>query len=163
MALAGTAPKLCREPGAAAEAAWYGIFGEATGRHAIEALAGAIAGHGEPASILADRGVQFYSNEAKDRKRVKSEFEKGLEIRHTLCGVGPQTGGKLGRFHGEIQRKRKRLDGIDELIRWYNYGCPHGSLDRETLETPAGAFVRKMTERGETVKDGATGEMCHAR
>jgi len=162
MALAGTVPKLCGEPGAAVEAAWYGVFGEATGRHAIEALAGAIAEHGEPASILADRDVQFYSNEAKDRKRVKSEFEKGLEIRHMLCGVGPQTGGKLGRFHGEIQ-KRKRLDWIDELVRWYNYDRPHGSLDRDIPETPVGAFVHKMTERGETAKDEATEEMCHAR
>ena len=130
-------------------------------------LAEAIAEHGKPAAILTDRGVQFYSNEAKDRKRGRSEFDKELErlgIRHTLRGVGhPQTNGKLERFHGEIQRKLERFDGIDELVRWYNYDRPHDSLDRDTPETPARAFVRKMPERGQTVKDGATGEVYHAR
>ena len=145
----------------------YGVFGEATGRHAIEVLAKSMEEHGKPASILTDRGSQFYANEAETRERGESEFEKELArlgIRQILARAGhPQTNGKLERFHGEIQRKLKWFDGIDELVRWYNYDRPHDSLDRETLETPARAFVRKMPERGETVKDGATGEVYHAR
>ena len=145
----------------------YGVFEEATGRHAIEVLAKSMEEHGKPASILTDRGSQFYANEAETRERGESEFEKELVrlgIRQILARAGhPQTNGKLERFHGEIQRKLKWFSGIDEFVRWYNYDRPHDSLDRETLETPARAFVRKMPKSGETVKDGATGEVYHAR
>ena len=39
----------------------WGVFNEATTEHAIEVLDQAIAGHGEPRSILSDRGSQFYA------------------------------------------------------------------------------------------------------
>ena len=144
----------------------YGVFAEATSRHAIEVLAKAMAEHGKPASILTDRGTQFYANEAENRERGASEFEKELvklDIKHILARVRhPQTNGKLERFHGEIQRKLKWFPGIDEFVRWYNYDRAHDSLDQDTLETPARAFLRKMPKAGETVKDEATGEVYHA-
>ena len=145
----------------------YGVFEEATGKHAVEVLKDSISRHGKPASVLTDRGSQFYANEKEAAARGEAMFEKelvALDIRRILARAGhPQTNGKLERFHGEIQRKLKWFSGIDELVRWYNYDRPHDSLDREALETPARAFVRKMPRSGETVKDGATGEVYHAR
>ena len=131
----------------------YGVFGEATGGHAVEVLAGAVAEHGRPASIMTRRGSQFYAGEAEAREGGSSEFERELArrgIRQVLCGAGhPQTNGKLARFHGEIQGKLRLFSGIDEFVRWYNHVRPHDSLDRDTLETPARAFVRKMPKGGE--------------
>ena len=142
--------------------AGYGVFDEATGKHALEVLEKAMAEHGRPASIMTDHGSQFYANESEARKRGRTEFERRLAelgIRHILAGVGhPQTNGKLERFHGEIQRKIKWFSGIDEFVQWYNRDRPHDSLDQSTLETPARAFARKMPEKGQTVKDEYTGE-----
>ena len=45
----------------------YGLFPEATSEHAIEVLKEAIGRHGKPASILTDRGTQFYKSEAEER------------------------------------------------------------------------------------------------
>ena len=91
-------------------------------------------------------------NEKEAAARGEAEFEKelvALGIRHIRARAGhPQTNCKLERFHGAIQRKLKWFSGIDELVRWYNYDRPHDSLDRETLETPVRAFVRKMPRSG---------------
>jgi transposase InsO family protein len=60
-----------------------------------------------------------------------------LGIKHILARVNhPQTNGKLERFHGEIQRKQKWFESIDELIHWWNHIKPHMSLDWDNLETP---------------------------
>jgi putative transposase len=86
-----------------------------------------------------------------------------LEIKHILARVGhPQTNGKLERFHGEIQRKQKWFEGIDELIDWWNNIKLHMSLDWDNLETPSKAFARKMPEKGTTVIDEQSGEVYHA-
>lgn len=97
---------------------------------------------------MTDHGSQFYANKADSRKRVESEFEKrmvGMGIRHVLARVKhPQTNGKLGRIHGEIQRKlpefeailMRTSESIDLFMRWYNYERPHMSLDYDNLETP---------------------------
>jgi putative transposase len=82
---------------------------------------------------------------------------------HILARVNhPQTNGKLERFHGEIKRKQKWFESIDNLIHWWNYTKPHMSLDWDNLETPAKAFVRKMPEPGTTVIDEQSGEVYHA-
>ena len=44
----------------------YGLFPEATSEHSVEVLKEAIRKHGKPASILTDRGIQFYAVEADD-------------------------------------------------------------------------------------------------
>ena len=130
----------------------FGVFEEAAGKHAVEGLKDAISRHGKLASVITDRGSQFYANEKEAAARGETEFEKelvALGIRHMLARAGhPQTNGKLGRFHGEIQRKLKWFSVIDELVRWYNYDRPDDSLDRETLEIPAKAFVCKMPKSG---------------
>lgn len=143
----------------------HGVFAEATTENAILVLKEAIAKHGRPASILTDHGSQFYANQAEYKKKGASHFEQELVklgIQHIMARVNhPQTNGKLERFHGEIQRKQKWFDTIDELVHWYNYTKPHMSLDWDNLETPVKAFVRKMPQKGSTVIDKQTGEKYH--
>lgn len=59
----------------------------------------AIKKYGRSASILTDRGIQFYAVEADDRLRGLTVFEKYLienEIRQILLRVNhPQTNGKV--------------------------------------------------------------------
>ena len=144
----------------------HGVFTEATTENAITVLSEAIAKHGRPASILTDHGSQFYSNKSEYKRRGASKFEKELVrlgIKHILARVNhPQTNGKLERFHGEIQRKQKWFESIDELVDWYNYTKPHMSLDWDNLETPDKAFIRKMPQKGSTVIDEQTGEKYYA-
>ena len=107
--------------------------------------------------MLTDRESQFYANKSEYKRDGATEFEKELvilEIRHILTRVNhPQTDGKLERFHGKVQRKMKYFEDVDELIHWRNHIKPHMSLDRDNLETPAKAFVRKVQESGTTVID----------
>src|SRR2546425_13058723 len=80
----------------------YGLFNEATSDHAVEILERAIKKHGRPASILSDRGSQFYAVESEEKERGATEFEKALvrlEIKQVLGRVHhPQTNGKIERF-----------------------------------------------------------------
>ena len=43
------------------------LFPEATSERSVEVLKEAVAKHGRPASILTDRGTQFYAVEADER------------------------------------------------------------------------------------------------
>ncbi len=146
----------------------YGVFENATSENAISVLMQAIKDHGKPASILTDRGSQFYANADTVKKKGASEYEKKLvelDIKHILARVNhPQTNGKLERLHGELQRKLHEFvdvvgppgtanpmnvqpiesDPVVRFVRWYNYERPHDSLDTSKLETPAQAFARKM-------------------
>jgi len=54
----------------------YGTFAEATSEHSVEVLREAIGKYGRPASILTDRGIQFYAVEARDRLKGLTAFEK---------------------------------------------------------------------------------------
>ena len=89
--------------------AGYGVFQEATTENALLVLDEAIKAHGRPASILTDRGTQFYASESEVKKKGNSKFEERmveLGIKHILARVRhPQTNGKIERFHGELQRK----------------------------------------------------------
>ena len=146
----------------------WGVFNEATTRHAIEVLDQAIAVHGKPRFILSDRGSQFYATESEKKSKGVSGFERHLEnlgIRHILARVAhPQTNGKLERIHGELQRKpslfedvagplgsacpinppRIEKDPIVRFVKWYHHDRPHMSLDTTIEETPTMAFKRKM-------------------
>jgi putative transposase len=145
----------------------WGLFPEATSEHALEMLKEAVRKYGKPASVLTDRGVQFYAVEADDRLRGLTVFEKYLienEIRHVLGRVShPQTNGKVERFFRTVKDKLDRFDGIDELMEWYNMTRPHMSLDLDTIETPYRAYARKMPEEGKTVTDEGSGETYHAQ
>ena len=178
---------LCYEDDASRFVTGYGAFAEATTAHALEVLEGAIRKHGKPASIMTDRGSQFYASQKETAKRGDgSEFEKRLVelgIRQILAGVHrPQTSSKLGRLHGEIQRKLHRFedtagppgtaapigdggagpDPLDRFMKWYNYWRPHMSLDWDRRETPAQAFERKMppppSPGGKVADVGSTAE-----
>ena len=116
---------LCHMDDASRFITGFGVFAESTGAHAIRVLHDAIAEHGRPATIPTDRGSQFYANKSEYKRDGASEFEKELVvlgIRHMLARVNhPQTNGKLERFHGEVQRKLRLFDDVDELIHWWNH------------------------------------------
>ena len=143
----------------------YGLFPEATSARSVEVLQKAIERYGRPASILSDRGIQFYAVEADDRLRGLTAFERYLiehDIRHILSRVNhPQTNGKVERFFGTVKRKLDRFNSVDELVEWYNFVRPHMSLNLDAIETPYKAFIRKMPKEG-TVVDERSGEVYHA-
>ena len=84
------------------------MFEHATTENALTVLEEAIKNHGKSASIMTDRGSQFYTHASESKKKRVSVFEKRLVelgIKQILAGVRhPQTNGKLERLHGEIQR-----------------------------------------------------------
>ena len=145
----------------------YGLFPEATSERSVEVLKDAVKKHGKPASMLTDRGAQFYANEAEERERGSTVFERYLvenEIRHVLSRVShPQTNGKIERFFGTVKRKLPRFDNdLDRLMVWYNTKRPHMSLNLEEIETPCQAYIRKMPKDG-IVVDEESGEIYHAK
>ena len=159
---------LCCEDDASGLVTGYGIFDNATTENALGVLDRAIKYHGKPASVMTDHGAQFYASKRGSGGSDGSGFEKRLaelDIRQILVGVRhPQTNGKVERLHGEIQRKlhefeaimMRKSDLMNLFMRWYNYNRPHMSM--ENGETPAEAFERKMTPKGERVIDEQTGE-----
>jgi putative transposase len=140
----------------------YGLFPEATSEHSVEVLANAIAKNGKPASVLTDHGTQFYANEAEEKVKGLTEFEKYLisnEIRQILGRVmHPQTNGKIERFFRTVEEKLPRFKSLDDLIEWYNMRRPHMSLNLEVIETPYKAYLRKMPPEG-IVSDEKSGEI----
>ena len=120
----------------------------------------AIKNHGKPASIMTDRGAQFYANAAEAKKRGASVFEKRLVelgIRQTLAGVRhPQANGKLDKMHGEIQRKlpefeaimMRKSDPVDLFMEWYDHRRLHMSLGVDGQEeTRPGVCTQDATQR----------------
>jgi len=144
----------------------YGLFNEATSDHAVEVLDRAIREYGKPASILTDRGSQFYAVECDEKLKGITVFEKYLieqGVRQILGRVQhPQTNGKIERFYRTIEEKIHRFNSLNELIQWYNMKRPHMSLNLKILETPHQAFIRKMPREG-TVTDEESGEIYHAQ
>ena len=80
------------------------MFEHATTKNVLAVLEEAIKNHGNPASIMTDRGSQFYANASEAKKKGVSKFEKrlvSLGIRQILAGARhPQTNDKLERLHG---------------------------------------------------------------
>lgn len=144
----------------------WGLFPEATSEHSVEVLKEAMGRHGRPASILTDRGTQFYANESEEREKGATVFEEYLienEIRQILARVlHPMTNGKVERFFRTVKEKLPEFEGVEELVRWYNEKRPHMSLNMDVIETPHQAFTRKMPSEGMVV-DEESGEVYHAR
>jgi len=145
----------------------YGLFPEATSEHAVEVLMEAIKKYGKPASILTDRGTQFYAAETDDRLRGLTAFERYLienDIRQVLGRVShPQTNGKVERFFRTLKEKLPEFGSLEELIWWYNEKRPHMSLNLEIIETPHQAFVRKLPGEEKVVTDEESGEVYDAQ
>jgi putative transposase len=144
----------------------WGLFPEATSAHSVEVLKEAIRKHGKPASILTDRGIQFYANESEEREKGATVFERYLvesEIRQVFSRVmHPQTNGKVERFFRTVKDKLPRFGSVDALIQWYNMKRPHMSLNLDAIETPYEAYLRKMPEEG-LVTDEEAGEVYNAK
>ena len=142
--------------------AGYGVFSEATRRHAIDVLYDTMSRYSASASILTGCVGQFYASESEHKKKNALEFEDMArsDIRHILARVNhPQTNGKLERFHNKIQRGLDEFENILRFVTWCSHIRPHMSLDWDSLETPVGAFIRKMPPKGTTVVDEQSGEM----
>ena len=107
---------LCYEDDASRFVVGYGVFERATTENALAVLEEAVGRHGKPASIMTDRGSQFYATASEAKRKGASEFEKRLVelgIRQILAGVRhPQTNGKLERLHGELQRKLPEFEAV---------------------------------------------------
>jgi putative transposase len=144
----------------------WGIFPEATSERSVEVLEEATKRHGKPASILTDRGAQFYANEKEESEKGATLFERYLvenDIRQILARVmHPQTNGKVERFFRTVKEKLREFGSVEELMWWYNEVRPHMSLNLDVVETPHQAFVRKMPQEG-TVIDEESGEVYHAQ
>lgn len=144
----------------------WGLFPEATSAHSVEVLKEAMERHGKPASILTDRGIQFYANESEEREKGATAFERYLVeegIRQVLSRVmHPQTNGKVERFFRTVKEKLPEFEGVGELVEWYNEVRPHMSLNLDVIETPHQAYARKMPEPG-VVIDEESGEVYHAQ
>ncbi len=132
--------------------------------------------HGKPASILSDRGSQFYATESEKKAKGHSTFERRLNdlgIRHVPTGAAhPQTNGKLERARGEMQRElrlfrdvagrpgvcpgnptRVETDPVYRFVKWYNCERPYMSLGADVGETPEMAFGRKTPPPGSGITD----------
>ena len=120
---------LCYEDDASRFVVGYGGFAEGTTENALSVLEEAIGNHGKPASILTDRGSQFYATESEAKKKGVSRFEQRLvelDIKHILARVKhPQTNGKLERLHGELQRKLRLFANLSAAKT--RRGAPEGS------------------------------------
>ena len=126
----------------------WGLFDSANVQNSIDVLKEAIKTHGKPKSMLTGRDVQFYASGKMGEPAASNGFQQYLAqegIDHILARVNhPQTNGKIERWFGELKRKIKHFNSVDELVHWYNEIKPHMSLDWENLETPSKAFKRKM-------------------
>jgi len=145
----------------------WGLFPEATSERSVDVLKEAIRRYGRPASILTDRGTQFYASETEEREKGANAFERYLlenGIRQVLSRVmHPQTNGKVERFFRTVKEKLPEFEGsVYELVEWYNMVRPHMSLNVDVIETPSQAFVRKMPGEGVAV-DEKSGEVYHAQ
>ena len=118
----------------------WGLFPEATSEHPLEVPKEAVKKHGRPASMLADRGVQFYAAESDNRLRGLRAFEKYLienEIRQVLgMASHPWTNGKVERLFRTVKDKLGRFKSVDALMQWYKMTRPHMSLNLDVIETP---------------------------
>ena len=95
------------------------MFKEATTANALAVLHICIARHGRPASIMTDRGSQFFANEAEGRRHGQAAFEAELErlgIRHVAARAHhPQTNGEIERVRKEIERHLPSFEAESSL------------------------------------------------
>ena len=100
------------------------MFEHATTENALAVLEEAIKNHGKPASIMTDRGSQFYANASEAKKKGASVFENellnlGIELINSRP-YHPQTNGKLERFHRSIEEEIHHYESLSEYIEYYN-------------------------------------------
>jgi transposase InsO family protein len=98
---------------------------------------------GVPEAMLMDHGVPWFNAQAPSGWTRLQVWLMRQGIRCCFSGVRhPQTQGKVERFHGALQRARRRPDGqrwlsqdwLDNFRQEYNHLRPHQALD---MRTPA--------------------------
>ena len=151
------------------------MFDEAAGEHAVKAPDEATSKHGKPASMLSDRGTQFYATESEKNQggfHVREAPERLGHTAHTGRGGPPPDQRQLERARGEMQRKlrlfhdvagrpgicpvnptRIKTDSVARFVRWHNTERPHMSVNADVEETPEMAFERKTPPPGSDAAD----------
>ena len=98
---------------------------------------------GVPESMLMDHGVPWFNAQAPSGWTRLQVWLMKQGVRCCFSGIRhPQTQGKVERFHGALQRARRRADGsrwlcqewLDNFRQEYNHLRPHQALD---MRTPA--------------------------
>ena len=99
---------------------------------------------GVPEAMLMDHGVPWFNAQAPSGWTRLQVWLMRQGIRCCFSGVRhPQTQGKVERFHGALQRARRRPDGqrwlsqdwLDNFRQEYNHLRPHQALDMRTPAT----------------------------
>ncbi len=89
--------------------------------------------------LLTDHGTQFVSaRELEAAQHIFKEFLNQHGIKHIVARVKHyQTNGKIERFYGEMERRIKKFQSVDEIDFWHNDIKPHSSLN---YDEPYNAF-----------------------
>ncbi len=123
----------------------FGVFDQPTAAGSVKVLEDAIGMHGDPDSVITDKGTQFYAVESDGRKKGFNEFELFLQVHgisHILARTShPQTNGKIERFFQTLASQMDHYSSLDGLVEWYNTRRPHMSLG---MVTPEEAFWRRL-------------------
>ena len=122
-------------------------IGNTRGVAVRERLEGLFSSHGVPESMLMDHGVPWWSAHSAEGWTNLSVWLMQQGIRCCWSGFRhPQTQGKVERFHGALERARRRPGGqhwlqqpwLDAFRYEYNYLRPHQALG---MRTPASCWT----------------------
>jgi transposase InsO family protein len=117
--------------------------GTTSGEVVRERLEGVFRSNGVPDAMLMDHGVPWWGTASARGWTQLSVWLMRQGIRCCFSGIGhPQTQGKVERFHGALERARRRSDGdcwleqpwLDAFRQEYNQLRPHEAL---AMQTPA--------------------------
>jgi transposase InsO family protein len=144
------------------------------GEHVRQRLEQAFCECGLPEAMLMDHGVPWWSGTSSGGWTQFSVWLMRVGIQLYFSGVcHPQTQGKVERFHGALEKARRRRAGagavdqawLDAFRYEYNHDRPHEALDMQTPakrwrpsprpykgprdpEYPAGAEIRMLNSLG---------------
>jgi len=122
-------------------------IGSTSGDAVRERLQGLFRNHGVPDAMLMDHGVPWWSARSNDGWTFLSVWLMQQGIRCCWSGFRhPQTQGKVERFHGALERARRRPGGqhwleqpwLDAFRHEYNHLRPHEALK---MKTPASCWT----------------------
>jgi transposase InsO family protein len=125
-------------------------IGNTSGDAVRERLEGLFREHGVPDAMLMDHGVPWWSAHSNAGWTFLSVWLMQQGIRCCWSGFRhPQTQGKVERFHGALERARRRPGGqhwleqywLDAFRHEYNHLRPHEALQ---MKTPASCWTPSM-------------------
>lgn len=155
-----------------------------------EQLEGAFQSYGVPAEMLMDHGIPWWSGQGPRGWTRLTVWLMKLGVGLRFSGVRhPQTQGKVERFHGTLERARRRRGlpvaelhqaWLDEFREEYNQVHPHEALGMKTparvwspsarryhpnppeWEYGSGSEVQRLGRHGQLKLDGRWWQVCEA-